>query len=182
MVKSDGSSREVKIDREAAILGRDEICRLRIPLNSVSRRHCELRVDGDGVTVADLGSSNGTYVNGKRVRQAELAPGDLLCVGPVVFVVRIDGHPKQIDARDSYAAGSVTDDSDDTGELPSPVAPTRSAPPKTLNSPAAPASGKAGPDKGGKGAKADDDDEDISDILKDFDFGEDDDSDMPKKK
>ncbi len=182
MVKSDGSSREIKLDRETATLGRDEACRIRIPLNAISRRHCEVRVDGDGVTVADLGSSNGTYVNSKRVRQADLAPGDLLCIGPVVFVVRIDGHPRAIDAKDSYAAGSITDENDDTGELPSPVTPTKSAPPAARPTAGANAGAAAAATPAPKKPADDDDDEDISDILKDFDFGEDDDDSPPKKK
>jgi len=187
MVKPDGSSKEIRLDRESATLGRDEACRIRIPLNSISRRHCEVRLDGDALTVADLGSSNGTFVNSKRVRQAELAPGDLLCIGPVVFVVRIDGHPKSIDAKDSYAAGSITDENDDTGELLSPVAPTKAAPPRAP-APAGSTHGGGGPPATGPMAKGpaksddDDDDEDISDILKDFDFGEDDDDPPAKKK
>lgn len=182
MVKADGSSKEVKIDRDATIIGRDEHARFRIPLSSISRRHCEVRVDNDGVTVADLGSANGTYVNGKRVRQAELAPGDILCVGPIVFVVRIDGHPRNIDVKDSFAAGSVTDDSDDTGEMPSPVSPTKSSVPQpTSGSVPAPAPVPAAA-KPAKGDDDDDDDGDINDLLKDFDFGDDDDDDVPKKK
>lgn len=178
MVKSDGSSRDVKLDRDATIIGRDEAARLRIPLSSISRKHCEVRVDSDDgtVSVADLGSANGTYVNGKRVRQAELAPGDLLNVGPVVFVVRIDGHPKTIDARDSYAAGSVTEDNDDSGEFPSPASPTRQSPPAAKGAPSGSAAAPA------KKSGDDDDDDDISDLLKDFDFGDDDDDDAPPKK
>ncbi|MGD9690359.1 MAG: FHA domain-containing protein [Phycisphaerales bacterium] len=188
MVKSDGSSREIKLAREATIIGRDESAKLRIPVSSVSRKHCEVRVDddGDGVSVADLGSANGTYVNGKRVRQAELAPGDLLSVGPVVFVVRMDGHPKTIDAKDSYAAGSVTDDNDDTGEFLSPIAPTKakspgpsgrpSAPPPTVIAPPTPGEKPPAKDDGDD----DDDDDNFSDLLKDFDFGEDEDE-PPKK-
>lgn len=64
--------------------------------------------EDDELVVRDLNSSNGTYVNGERISgERELVPGDLLTVGDVVFVVRIDGHPKDIDAADSYAAGSV---------------------------------------------------------------------------
>ena len=89
MVKADGTSKEVKLEKGHAIIGRDEAARIRIPLGAVSRKHCEIKIEDDEVVVQDLGSSNGTYVNGKRVKQAELAPGDLLGVGPVVFVVRI---------------------------------------------------------------------------------------------
>ena len=107
MVQADGKQKEFPVSRLPAVIGRDEGARVRIPLAAVSRRHCELSDSDDELVVRDLKSSNGTYVNGERVRERELVPGDLLAVGPVVFVVRIDGFPKDIDAADSYAAGAV---------------------------------------------------------------------------
>jgi pSer/pThr/pTyr-binding forkhead associated (FHA) protein len=68
-------------------------------LGEVSRKHCRLTKDKGQVRVEDLGSSNGTYVNGQRVPQADLQPGDSLQVGPVVFVVQIDGFPQDEDLR-----------------------------------------------------------------------------------
>lgn len=89
------------------IIGRSEECKLRIPLAAVSRKHCELFIEDDELRVRDLGSSNGTFVNKDRVSQRELIPGDLVSVGPVVFVVKIDGFPKIIDPVISYANGAV---------------------------------------------------------------------------
>jgi pSer/pThr/pTyr-binding forkhead associated (FHA) protein len=48
---------------------------------TVSRRHAEVRRQGRGYTVVDIGSLNGTYVNRERVDQAELASGDELQIG-----------------------------------------------------------------------------------------------------
>jgi pSer/pThr/pTyr-binding forkhead associated (FHA) protein len=57
----------------------------------VSRVHCRLTADErDHLRVEDLGSTNGTFVNDRRVRQAVLAPGDRLRVGPVELVVARD--------------------------------------------------------------------------------------------
>lgn len=53
-----------------------------------SRKHCRLRPIGPIWQVEDLASSNGTWLNGERVRQAELVPGDILQVGENRF--RID--------------------------------------------------------------------------------------------
>jgi hypothetical protein len=206
MVKADGSAKEIPIDRETVLIGRDEGARLRIPVPSVSRRHCELGVRGSEAVVKDLGSSNGTFVNGRKVRETELEPGDLINVGPVVFVVRIDGKPEQIDAKDCYAAGSVGFDDDDddgppvsTSAAPSTIVSPRPSPtpapgagasaPKPPTGAGAGAVGAAG--AGGAGATGgagaggakkpllddDDDDEDISQLLKDFKFDEDDDDD-----
>jgi pSer/pThr/pTyr-binding forkhead associated (FHA) protein len=60
----------------------------------VSRVHCRLEAAGGAVTVTDLKSTNGTYINGKRVEQGVLKEGDRLRVGRVEFsVTRSDGPP-----------------------------------------------------------------------------------------
>lgn len=54
----------------------------------VSRLHCRLTLQDDGVLVEDLESTNGTFVNGQRVRKGLLATGDVLRVGRIEFAVR----------------------------------------------------------------------------------------------
>jgi pSer/pThr/pTyr-binding forkhead associated (FHA) protein len=99
----DGERREFPLSSKRTILGRRPDCDLRIPTRDVSRRHCEI---GPGekrseLVVRDLGSSNGTYVNDKRIAETTLKPGDRLTVGPVTFVVRIDGEPANIGPQDA---------------------------------------------------------------------------------
>jgi pSer/pThr/pTyr-binding forkhead associated (FHA) protein len=53
----------------------------------VSRLHCQVSAIGDALHVKDLGSTNGTFVNGKRVDTAELQDGDRLRVGRVELKV-----------------------------------------------------------------------------------------------
>ena len=53
----------------------------------VSRLHCQLTATADALQVKDLGSTNGTFVNGKRVKTAELREGDRLSVGRLELVV-----------------------------------------------------------------------------------------------
>jgi pSer/pThr/pTyr-binding forkhead associated (FHA) protein len=53
--------------------------------DAVSDAHCEILVDGDFIFVRDLGSTNGTYVNGERVMEAALYTGSCLKIGPVEF-------------------------------------------------------------------------------------------------
>jgi len=93
MFRADGERRSFSIVRDMTVIGRREDCDLRIPLGEVSRKHCRMIKDGDTVRLEDLGSSNGTYHNGQRVQEAVLAPGDNVQVGPVTFVVQIDGLP-----------------------------------------------------------------------------------------
>jgi len=75
-------------------LGRHDDCIIRIKSSQVSRRHCEI-IDTDGrLTLRDLGSSNGTFVNGKRVLgQQALKVGDELTVGSVTLRVATLGQP-----------------------------------------------------------------------------------------
>ena len=70
-------------------VGRSDACRLVIEHGTVSRRHAVIRRTDDGLEVRDLGSLNGTWVNGWRVERAVLRPGDTLQVGEVRVVV---GH------------------------------------------------------------------------------------------
>jgi len=67
---------------ERFVIGRDEACNLALDDGKVSRRHAYLQeVDGK-LEVGDLGSSNGTFVNGRRIEQpVTLAPGDSLRIG-----------------------------------------------------------------------------------------------------
>jgi serine phosphatase RsbU (regulator of sigma subunit) len=63
-------------------LGRDPGCDVVISEATVSRRHAEVKWDGQELAVEDLGSSGGTFVNDVRVQQAVLQPGDVLRLGP----------------------------------------------------------------------------------------------------
>ncbi|MBI4821645.1 MAG: FHA domain-containing protein [Deltaproteobacteria bacterium] len=66
--------------------GRD----IRIDDEKVSRAHAMVFVDDDGPSVVDLGSTNGTRVNGDRVEDAELSEGDIVHIGKTRFVVKIE--------------------------------------------------------------------------------------------
>jgi pSer/pThr/pTyr-binding forkhead associated (FHA) protein len=115
MFRGDGERRSFSVARDMTVIGRREDCDLRIPVGDVSRKHCRLVKDGETLKVEDLGSSNGTYVNNQRVQEAWLGAGDVIQVGPVQFVVQIDGLPSDDDlasqaavAADETAGGEVT--------------------------------------------------------------------------
>ncbi|HEV3262552.1 MAG TPA: FHA domain-containing serine/threonine-protein kinase [Gemmataceae bacterium] len=63
------------------IIGRSKDTETRLNDPHVSRVHCQLQMDGDDVVVVDRGSASGTLVNGKRVTQQVLRPGDVIRVG-----------------------------------------------------------------------------------------------------
>ncbi len=71
------------------LLGRAPECHFSLDEPTVSARHCEIRVSDLDVRVHDLGSSNGTFVEGERVADAELRDGQNLLLGEVRFRVAI---------------------------------------------------------------------------------------------
>ncbi|HEX5273406.1 MAG TPA: FHA domain-containing protein, partial [Gemmataceae bacterium] len=67
------------------VIGRGEACDIRIDDSSVSRRHAAVEATAAGVTVADLGSTNGTFVNNVLVSRAVLEDGDYVRVGNCIY-------------------------------------------------------------------------------------------------
>ncbi len=70
-----------RLSGASLLLGRSSACQLVLADDTVSRRHAELRLHQGAWFIRDLGSSNGTWVNGRRVMEAEVAPGDELQLG-----------------------------------------------------------------------------------------------------
>lgn len=89
---TDGSdAANVEIRRLRFLIGSAEDCHLCCPSTHVSPRHCEVRVAGVRVAVRDLGSAEGTWVNGQRIdEERTLIAGDLLRIGRLEFEVVID--------------------------------------------------------------------------------------------
>jgi pSer/pThr/pTyr-binding forkhead associated (FHA) protein len=71
---------DISLDRAVVVVGRHRRCDVRLASPRVSRRHCCLALDRDGVLVRDLGSTNGTRINGRRVEEGVLRPGDELSI------------------------------------------------------------------------------------------------------
>jgi pSer/pThr/pTyr-binding forkhead associated (FHA) protein len=77
---------------------------------SVSRRHCQLNYDDGVLKIRDLGSRNGTYLNGKRINEAVIQAGDSIKIGPLTFVLQIDSQPQTIAEPDLAARSSSRQD------------------------------------------------------------------------
>ncbi len=121
MFKADGTRRDFPVSKPSIIVGRKNNCDLRVPLSSVSRHHCELLLEDDAVVLKDLGSSNGTFCNDKRVQETDLEPGDRISIGPVVFTVVIDGEPGEIEPVRSVLEDPNENNAGNTMIAPSPV-------------------------------------------------------------
>ena len=74
---------------------------------TVSRFHCELRVRGDAIALRDVGSTNGTIVDGVRIRDADVPPGALLHLGQTVVRVEVGDEPAFVDVSDKASFGEL---------------------------------------------------------------------------
>src|SRR4051812_38178558 len=85
-----GEGRRSVLSGERVLLGRSRECDVVLGDPNISRRHAEVRREGGGWTVVDLGSTNGIKVNGRRVDQAVLEPGDRITMGLTELTFELD--------------------------------------------------------------------------------------------
>ena len=85
----DGSGRTYPLREGANVIGRGQDAQFRLPDTGVSRRHVEIRWDGQTALLQDLNSTNGTTVNNSPVQEWQLADGDVIRVGHSEIVVRV---------------------------------------------------------------------------------------------
>jgi len=121
LVQIDGKQQEIPLNKPVQVIGRQTDCQIRIPSSAVSRHHCEVSIQDSKPVIRDLGSSNGTYVNRRRIAHTELAAGDLISIGDLVFVVRIDGKPGAIEPEECYEDGIVAVGGGGGGHAPAPT-------------------------------------------------------------
>ncbi len=127
----------IEIVKDLVVVGRKEECDLRLEHKSVSKMHCVL-VKTDGLLLLrDLGSTNGTRVNGTRVRRAALLPNDQVSIAHYKFRVHLGPdqppaagaaaheHTQHLDAREvaellreARARTGAEDGGDDSDEIP----------------------------------------------------------------
>ncbi|MCI0461404.1 MAG: FHA domain-containing protein [Gemmataceae bacterium] len=99
----------IEIAKDLTLVGRKEECDLRLDHKSVSKLHCVLAKTDGLLFLRDLGSTNGTRVNGQRIRRAALLPNDQVMIagfkfrvhfGPDPAPIRPDEHTQHLDAKD----------------------------------------------------------------------------------
>jgi len=86
--RDDGqSAQQIAVPQNAAVVGRSSETPITVPNGSVSKRHAELGMDQGRPVLTDLGSTNGTFVNGRQADHTPLADGDVVQFGGSVFRV-----------------------------------------------------------------------------------------------
>lgn len=95
-----GRAYELKVDKTT--IGRVEDNTFPLPEGSVSSHHCEVLLKGSEVVVKDLNSTNGTFINGKKVAEDVIRPGQVLRLGQVELRLETEG------ASAPAAVGSTT--------------------------------------------------------------------------
>ena len=81
---------KIAVKKSEFIIGRSQKCHLCAGSSAVSRQHCAITRQDNRVTVKDMGSRNGTLVNGNKIEgETELTSGDEITVGPLKFLVTI---------------------------------------------------------------------------------------------
>jgi pSer/pThr/pTyr-binding forkhead associated (FHA) protein len=95
-----GRSYELKVEKST--IGRLEDNSFQIPEQSVSSHHCEVLLKGNDVLIKDLNSTNGTYINGEKISEKTLKPGQILRLGSIE--VRLEGDGGSAPAGASGAA------------------------------------------------------------------------------
>lgn len=86
----DGPNTRYPLDEGSNVIGRSQDAKVKLPDTGVSRRHVDVTVDGDVAVAHDLGSTNGSIVNGQRIAAQELRDGDVIRIGHSVLVYRAD--------------------------------------------------------------------------------------------
>lgn len=94
----------VELAKDLVVIGRNEDADLRIDHKSVSKLHCVLVRSEGMVLVRDLGSTNGTRVNGQRVRRAALLPNDQVAFANFRYRLKIGDEPDPDEDSDPLGA------------------------------------------------------------------------------
>ena len=97
---------QIPLERGTVVLGRGQDADIRFEDELVSRRHCALSFDGGSVTVEDLGSTNGTFVDGNFVHKQILDSDNRLQIGKMVLKVAYKDPSEEAFSRELYEAAT----------------------------------------------------------------------------
>jgi len=82
------SQRSVELTEKLTTIGRMPACTIQIDDRVASRKHCVIKAESDAFTLIDMGSANGTQVNGAKVKECRLSGEDRITIGNTVLVFK----------------------------------------------------------------------------------------------
>lgn len=106
VIRGNDQGARFELDADLITLGRDSSNAVQLHDTEISRRHAEFRREGTTGTLVDLGSSNGTYVNGRKVAQAALSSGDHVQLGGTLMLYTAAGETSDRDLADRVSITS----------------------------------------------------------------------------
>lgn len=120
-----GKNRGMKLTlpQRDVVVGREPGCDITLATHEISRRHCLLKIAGESLTVQDLGSRNGTWLNDVRIeKETRIGQGDILRIGPMLFRAEVrapvptgtDEVPVKEHSEDSVVNWLIEDDQKDS--------------------------------------------------------------------
>lgn len=121
----------IDLTKDMILVGRGEDCDARVDHKSVSKRHCVLVPTAGLILVRDLGSTNGTRVNGQRVRRGSLLPNDNLAIATFRYILRLDDTLP--DASGPLRPSEAALDFDESNEVAALAEPDPTAPAVEVN-------------------------------------------------
>jgi len=98
-----------QLDKPKMVVGREPTCEIHIDNLGISRTHCAFVNKNDAFVVQDLGSSNGTYVNGRKVNEHFLNDADEVIIGKYTLKFKNEVQNKSAPAPEAGAAPAVPD-------------------------------------------------------------------------
>jgi len=117
-IDDDGANAEVRVERdqEPILIGRREPAAIKVQNSSVSGKHCTVGWQEEEVVVRDVGSSNGTFINGERIRRGTVSDGDILRCGRFELRVSFVEHKDIAQAEYEEWGDDWDDDELDSGQ------------------------------------------------------------------
>jgi EAL domain-containing protein (putative c-di-GMP-specific phosphodiesterase class I) len=116
-----GPPEKTILDKSPFIIGRGESADLQVVSQGVSREHAAVECEGRAIRIRDLGSTNGTFINGQRIKEADLHDGDMVQMADVEFAF----HYGKLQARQAAATQILALDADDDADCSDPASDLR---------------------------------------------------------
>jgi transcriptional regulator with GAF, ATPase, and Fis domain len=107
VIEGPDTGRRLRIEQGSLRIGSAAGNQLALADRAVSRLHCEITVRSDGVSLRDLGSTNGTWVDGNRARDVDLSPNSLVRVGATTLRVEFVDQPLYLELSPHAVFGDV---------------------------------------------------------------------------